>query len=223
MNYNLIKDILSLIESFEKINKNKSYQDSVDGFCQWIIDDMAPLDSNTVEWDNKQNGRSVESVISTMLVHMGKYAKNYSKSAIHDSPFSTQDEFIYLITLNTFGAMTKTELIRHNKQDKPTGIQIINRLIKCGWVEQKDSNKDKRSKILEITQHGIHVLNDNMEDIRKASKIVTADLTEKEKLDLARILLKMDRFHQKIYNKNLNTEQLLQEAYEDFTIAQNLN
>lgn len=223
MNYNLIKDILTLIESFEKINKNQSYQNSIDGFCQWIIDDMGPSDSSNLDWANKKNGRSVESVISTMLVHMGKYAKSYSKSVIHDSAFSTQDEFIYLITLKTFGVMTKTELIRHNKQDKPTGIQIINRLIKCGWVVQKDSNKDKRSKILEITQDGIEVLDQKMDDIRKASKIVTADLTEKEKLDLARILLKMDRFHQKVFNKNLSNEQLLHEAYEDYTIARNLN
>lgn len=221
MNYNLIKDTLTLLESFEKINQSESYPNNIEGFCHWIIDSKAPLDSRELEWENKMKGRSIESVISTMLVHMGKYAKNYSKSAIHNSQFSTQDEFIYLITLDAYGAMGKTELIRRNKQDKPTGIQIINRLIKCGWVRQKDSLQDKRSKILEITPEGKNYLESKMDDIRKASKIVTADLTEREKAQLARILLKMDKFHQKIYNKNHSPETLLKEAYEDYTIAKN--
>lgn len=223
MNYNLIKDILTLLESFEKINQNDSYSNDLDGFCHWIITSKSPIDSKELEWENKIKGRSIESVISTMLVHMGKYAKNYSKSAIHNSLFSTQDEFIYLITLNSFGDMTKTELIRRNKQEKPAGIQIINRLIKCGWVTQKESQQDKRSKILHLTNEGRDYLAYKMDDIRKASKIVTADLTENEKVELARLLLKMDKFHQKVYNKNHSTENLLKEAYEDYTVARNPN
>src|SRR5690606_9889622 len=144
MNYNLIKDILTLIESFEKINKNQSYQNSIDGFCQWIIDDMGPSDSSNLDWANKKNGRSVESVISTMLVHMGKYAKSYSKSAIHDSAFSTQDEFIYLITLKTFGVMTKTEFIRHNNLEIPTCMHIIIHLFNIVWVYVKEPNKKQQ-------------------------------------------------------------------------------
>jgi hypothetical protein len=60
----------------------------------------------------KENGRSPESVISTLLVHMNRYAKTYSKSAIAGSGFNTQEEFIYLINLKAFGSMTKMELIK---------------------------------------------------------------------------------------------------------------
>ena len=217
MNYDLIKNILTLIESFE--SSNQDYIANVDGFCKWIIDTKSESYSNTLEWEGKNNGRSIESVISTLLVHMNKYAKSYSKSAIYNSQFSTQEEFIYLITLNSFGAMSKTELIRKNKMDKPSGIQIINRLIKSGWIQQIDSTKDKRSKILELTDAGKDYLNQKMDDIRKASKVVTADLTENEKIELVRILSKMDKFHQKIYDRNLNPELLLDEAFENYTQA----
>lgn len=219
MNYELIRDILTLVESFETKNQAGDYSSNVDGFCQWIKYSKSDKVQPEIEWEGKINGRSVESVISTLLVHMNKYAKNYSRSAIYDSKFSTQDEFIYLITLNSFGAMSKTELIRRNKMDKPTGIQIINRIIKCEWVTQVDSTKDKRSKILEITEEGKAYLEFKMDDIRKASKIVTADLTDNEKHELARLLTKMDKFHQKIYNQNHNPNQLLVEAYENYTIA----
>ena len=217
MKYDLLKDILPLLAEFE--NQNEIYPSGVDGFCRWIIDTKAESITPTMDWEGKVNGRSVESVISTLLVHMNKYAKSYSKSAIHNSEFSTQDEFIYLITLNSFGAMSKSDLIRRNKMDKPTGMQIINRLIKCGWTVQIDSTKDKRSKILEITATGKKYLDYKMADIRKASKIVTADLNDNEKIELVRLLTKMDKFHQKIYNQNLSPDELLHQAYESYTIA----
>src|SRR5690554_5295977 len=87
-------------------------------------------------WEGKEKGRSPESVINTLIVHMNRYAKSYSKSAIYDSEFSTQEDFIYLINLKAFGAMTKMELIKKNIQEKPVGMQIINRLIENGWVDQ---------------------------------------------------------------------------------------
>ncbi|MCA5005755.1 MarR family winged helix-turn-helix transcriptional regulator [Sphingobacterium bovistauri] len=223
MNYNLVKDILSLLESFENSNSSQQYSANVEGFSQWIIDTKSQTNTSDLDWEGKVKGRSIESVISTLLVHMSKYAKSYSKSAIHESEFSTQEEFIYLITLNSFGSMRKTELIKRNKMDKPAGIQIINRLIKSGWIEQVDSKKDKRSKILALTEVGKNYLTYKMDDIRKASKIVTADLSDKEKIDLVRILSKMDKFHQKIYDKNLSTEQLLKEAFDSYTIANNPN
>jgi hypothetical protein len=56
--------------------------------------------------------RTPESAISTLLVHLNRYAKTYSKSAIMDSEFSTQEDFIYLINLKAFGEMTKMALIK---------------------------------------------------------------------------------------------------------------
>ena len=38
--------------------------------------------------------------------------QNVFQAAIHDSALSTQDDFIYLINLKAFDAMTKMELIK---------------------------------------------------------------------------------------------------------------
>jgi len=150
------------------------------------------------------DGRSAESVISTLLVHMNRYAKNYSKAAIQFSEFSTQDEFIYLINLKAFGEMTKMELVKKNVHDKPAGMQIINRLIKQGWVMQKTSDLDKRSKIISLTTNGADVLDNQMAHIRKASKMVVGNLTEFEKIQLIYLLEKLEHFHLPIYLENEN-------------------
>src|SRR5690606_34044735 len=140
------------------------------------------------------------------------YAKNYSKSAIFGSEFSTQEDFIYLINLKAHGQMTKMELIKKNVHEKPAGMQTINRLISQGWVNQTASETDKRSKILTISSKGIAVLENQMDKIRKASDIVTGDLTHTEKMELIRLLNKLNDFHQPIYDQNIEPENLLHEV-----------
>lgn len=218
MDYNLLKKVVELLEEFDTATTSNSFSPNIDSFKLWVADSLGMAQNRQAEpdWEFKEQGRSAESVISTMLVHLSKYAKMYSKSAMHDSPFSTQEEFIYLINLKAFGAMGKMELIKMNIQDKPTGIQIINRLIKQGWVAQSDSKKDKRSKVIEITDFGLETLNEHMTKIRQATRIVSGDLSITEKLELIRLLGKLTHFHQDIYAKNFDSSELLQKVITDY-------
>ena len=210
MNYGLLKDIIDLVEQYE-LENSKTNEITVNGFRRWIT---CNLEENGVEpdWEGKENGRSPESVINTLIVHMNRYAKSYSKSAIIDSDFSTQEDFIFLINLKAFGEMTKMELIKKNVQEKPAGMQIINRLIAQKWVAQKDSKTDKRSKVISITDKGLKALDAQMDKIRQATSIVTGDLTYNEKMELIRLLNKLNDFHLPIYEKNIEPENLLKEV-----------
>ncbi|MDM1328807.1 MarR family winged helix-turn-helix transcriptional regulator [Myroides odoratimimus] len=210
MNYNLLHDVMDLIQEFEISNEGR-YEHSVDGFKNWISASNQHTDSEP-DWEGKENGRSAESFINTLIVHMNRYAKSYSKSAILGSDFSTQEDFIYLINLKVFGEMTKMELIKKNVHEKPVGMQIINRLIAQGWIEQSNSIIDKRSKVISITSKGLAALENQMGKIRKATEIVTGDLTHGEKMELIRLLHKLNDFHQPIYEQNIETEYLLEEA-----------
>ncbi len=57
-------------------------------------------------------------------------------------------------------------------------MNIIYRLIGHGWIEQKESDTDKRSKILHLTEKGSATLDAQMDKIRKATSLVTGDLTQ---------------------------------------------
>lgn len=212
MNYGLIKDVLDLVQEFEiETNNNNHFETSVEGFKNWISTNNNTI-VNEPNWEGKENGRSAESVINTLIVHLNRYAKSYSKSAIFGSNFSTQEDFIYLINLKAFGEMSKMELIKKNVHEKPVGMQIINRLITQGWIEQSNSLIDKRSKVISITSKGLLALENQKSKIRKATEIVTGDLTHSEKMELIRLLNKLNDFHQPIYDKNIETEHLLNEA-----------
>lgn len=212
MNYGLIKDILDLVQEFEiETNNNNHFETTVEGFKNWISTNNNTI-VNEPNWEGKENGRSAESVINTLIVHMNRYAKSYSKSAIVGSDFSTQEDFIYLINLKAFGEMSKMDLIKKNVHEKPVGMQIINRLINQGWIEQRNSKTDKRSKVISISETGLQALGNQMDKIRQATSIVTGNLSQKEKMELIRLLNKLDDFHQPIYDRNIDTEDLLREA-----------
>ncbi|MFN3019821.1 MarR family winged helix-turn-helix transcriptional regulator [Chryseobacterium sp. TY3] len=215
MNYGLIKDVLDLVQEFDSQNEgSKSYETSVDGFKDWISSTTKTI-STELDWEGKENGRSAESVINTLIVHLNRYAKSYSKSAIFGSNFSTQEDFTYLINLKAFGEMSKMDLIKKNVHEKPVGMQIINRLINQGWIEQRKSKTDKRSKVISISETGLQALGNQMDKIRQATSIVTGNLSQNEKMELIRLLNKLDNFHQQIYNKNIDTENLLEEAFKN--------
>lgn len=218
MNYSLIKDVLDLIAQFEaeRSRHTSNSENSIEDFKSWIVFNYTSKNAyNEPYWEGKENGRSAESVINTLIVHMNRYAKSYSKSAIFGSDFSTQEDFIYLINLKAFGEMTKMDLIKKNVHEKPAGMQIINRLIAQGWVNQTASEIDKRSKLLKISDKGLEILESQMDKIRKATEIVTGDLTHKEKMELIRLLNKLNDFHLPIYDKNIEPKYLLNEVLKE--------
>lgn len=57
---------------------------------------------------------------------------------------------------------------------------IIRRLQKQGWIEERDSKKDHRSKLVWISEKGLTALNQQMRKIREASTIVAGNLEQQE-------------------------------------------
>lgn len=212
---------MTLLEEFESDNITSSNSNplTIEDFKLWVssgekVDYESVLDEPY--WEGKENGRTAESAITTLIVHLNRYAKTYSKSAIVNSEFSTQEDFIYLINLKAFGEMTKMALIKKNIQDKPVGMLIITRLLRQGLIEQTDSNNDKRSKLIRISERGLIVLEKQMEKIRHATNIVAGNLTHKEKMDLIRILNKLDAFHYPIFSRNIHSDELINTVYEEY-------
>lgn len=210
MKYKLLQDVIASIEEFEN---SVGEQESIDfaSYKSWLANDTSYKD---ISWEGKDNGRSSDSIINTLIVHLNRYAKTYSKSVINQTRFVSQEDFIYLINLQAVGPMKKSDLIKRNIHEKSPGIQIINRLIGNGWIDQIDDEFDKRSKLISLTEAGEKILEDNMPNIRTATSIVAGKLTEDEKLRLIGLLQKLDEFHLPIYYENKNPDDLLAYANE---------
>ncbi len=216
MNYQFLHELLDSVSAYEASKLDPIQETNLQGYVDWLTKKDQYWEEPS--WQGKELGRSAESVICTLLIHMGRYAKSYSKAAIEGSDFSTQDEFIFLINLKAHGSMTKMELIKLNKQEKPGGIQTINRLIQMGWVNQVASKEDKRAKLLHLTQKGEEALAAQMDNIRVATKIVSGNLSDLEKQHLIHLLSKLDLFHEKIYDMHLSSQELLDIGTEKISI-----
>jgi len=195
--YDLISEVIDLIKRYEKESGSPGQEGYL--FAQWMNEHYKKNSDQPVsepEWDGKSNGRSADSVINTSLVHLYRYAKLNAKAAIANTSFSTPDEFIYLISLVSLGSMSKTALIKLNVHEKSAGMQIVNRLIHNGLVEQAALDSDKRNRMIDITSKGTQILNECMQNIKKASSDVTEPLSYLEKMDLIRILTKLENFHE---------------------------
>lgn len=196
MYYNLIIEVVDLVKTYQK-EVPETHPDLY-SFSQWLNQHLKNQGHDTQpepEWEGKSDSRSADSVINTSLVRLFRYAKVHAKTSIVNTSFSTPDDFIYLISLVSYGSMTKTALIKLNVHEKSAGIQIVNRLIKNGLVEQTRIDSDKRNRMIHITSKGTELLNENMGNIREASKNVTEPLSVMEKMDLIRLLTKLENFH----------------------------
>lgn len=197
MYYDLITEVVDLIKIYEKEAEHSN--PDIHSFRRWLNEYHNKKEHQVLpepEWEGKTQGRSSDSVINTSLVHLYRYAKLQAKAAIVNTSFSTPDDFIYLISLSSLGSMTKTALVKLNVHEKSAGIQIVNRLIDNGLVEQTVIDSDKRNRMIHLTPKGTQLLNQSMQDIRQASKNVTEPLSENEKMDLIRLLNKLENFHE---------------------------
>jgi hypothetical protein len=83
MNFDLIKKLWNLFSNSWNKMKVKHYSNDLQGFTEWISasskSDAEPKDP---DWTGKASGRSSDSIINTLLIRMGRYAKTYSRAVV---------------------------------------------------------------------------------------------------------------------------------------------
>lgn len=144
-------------------------------------------------------GESVESAASKYIIYLYRYAKGYGKKLLKDTPLSSIDDVPYLLMLLFSGPSTKMELIQANVHEKTTGMEILNRLLRLGLVEQQFNPEDKRSRKLSISPEGQKLMLNLMKGMDTLSAIVSGNLQSKERINLLKLLNKLNDFHLQVH------------------------
>lgn len=203
----VIAQLISRFQEFEKEVK----EPTITGFSYWLQQkDSSPNMKHHIQMGNKDNYASegvndTDSAIGILLGMLNKYAKHYSKIALENLPLNTIDEFGYLAHLSTHQKITKTELILRSLDGKTTGTDIIRRLVNQGLAKEIINPKDKRSKLLQITEKGKKIIYQAYVKMGAVSVKVTGNLNKTEKKQLLQILSKLELFH-KYNEKNISIE-----------------
>ena len=209
--YSLLTSILPLLSQYEQENKSAS-PTTIEGFASWIHEEMILRKQYTDKRlppeiiSDMPRGEDLPVTLGKMVYYMYRYARFYTKKALKDSMLNSLDEFTFLVTLLHLPSITKTELINKMVYDKTSGIELINRLIKQGLVNEHENPADKRSKIIAITDAGRGVLFSSFEELGKVSRIIPGNLSGDELTTLIRLLDKLDHHHSNIWEHHRDSD-----------------
>ena len=210
MELNLIIDILTELDNYQKTNPNANV--GLDDFRLY-------LNQKAYENENPRNLTEkfdldvydLENEIAKQVIMLGRYSKQLIRKSLENHPDLVNEDFTYLFRMMDYESLTKMQLIEKNAHEKQTGIEIIKRLVKNGLLAESPDENDKRSTRIAVTTKGKKVFLESMQDITVVSKIMCGQLNTKEKEALLSSLKKLNTFHHTVYSnfKNENTSEIL--------------
>ncbi len=153
-----------------------------------------------------------EARLGALVGRLAKYAYFYSKKAMQPLDFNSIEDPVYLIALVQMGTPKKSELIYEMMAEFASGIDVVNRLVGMGLIDEFPDEHDRRSKRLQITPKGIDAIQRCFPVMDKVADIAYGSLTGGEKTILVQILDKLDRYHAEHYRQSRNAE--FDEVYE---------
>lgn len=199
MKYTLLQNLLPHLEAYEN-----AHPDQADPrhFAGWLGLRTAEQPAPPTPRAEARPAREPENVaIGRLLVFMNRYLRAYVRKALEGMPLGGVDEFVYLAMLLEYGALTKSDLIQRNRHEKPTGMEIIRRLLALGFVAQTDDPDDRRSKRLSLTPAGMAAFVQASDGMQRVAELLTGDLSAAEKMLLLQLLEKLEDFHQPLVAK----------------------
>jgi DNA-binding MarR family transcriptional regulator len=90
------------------------------------------------------------------------------------------------------------ELIKMHHLEPASGIEVLKRLLKKGFIAEFDDVEDKRAKRIRITEKGKKELQRIMPKMKEVFQLMTAELSLNEKLHAVGFLKQMNDFHASI-------------------------
>ncbi len=191
--FELLSQLLPLIEDYEKSNPNLS----VEGFLVYSYQKN--------EYKAKEKALENEQILQNQLgFYMNmlfRFLKNYIKLALKDYTVSTMDDFAFLASISGEVSIRKTDLIKNHMIEIPSGIEIIKRLIKNGLVTEHADPDDKRAVRLMISGKGREELFRTFGAMNQVAQTLSGDLTSNEIFELHHLLEKLAKHHQKLEKK----------------------
>ena len=184
--YSLIKQLIEHVEAFE--GQADATSIDLDHFMAWML-------ANYNQRKSVESVKDVEGKNFELFAAMERYTSYYLKEVFKDLPLTTIWDFSFVAILDAQGPTSMTDLIKKAKLEKPSGMEVIKRLIKKDFVERIPNTEDKRSKLLRNTEVGKQVLYTTYPKVVELSRTISGSLDTREKLILLSLLKKLDSFH----------------------------
>jgi DNA-binding MarR family transcriptional regulator len=201
--YALLEQLLPLLAAYEE-ERGAGAPATPLQFAQWLASRSAG--ENAAEPPVAEPPPYLEGEIAQYLSGVYRYARFYAKRALRHTQLESLDEFGYLITLLEEGASSKAALITRNIQEIPSGTEVLKRLLRKGWIAEQPDPQDRRSVKVSLREEGKAALLGSFGQIANIARMVAGNLSPGERLELLRLLKKLNQFHYPIFSGYRNEE-----------------
>jgi len=199
MNFELLTALIEAFKEHQVLNVQND-KTSLAEFAIWLNQKNyligQPKNSEHIEIIGRDE---VETEIGKLIIYLNRYSKLLIRKGLNNFPELVNEDFTYIYILMTCESMTKIQLIEKNIHEKPTGLEVIKRLLKHKLIDERDDEKDKRSKRVFLTEKGRVTFFQTLGQMSKVSQLIAGKLTIEEKNQLFNLLKKLEDFHNPLF------------------------
>ena len=191
MKYEFVQRLMQVFDRYQAENLPLSLED----FGMWLV-------TVDAQGQDKEPEKEIPEKLAMYLNVIGKFYSYYHKKILKQTDLTSLDELVFLKTLYPDRILSKTDLIDENILEKTTGVEIIKRLKRKGYLEEFGDLEDKRKKNVTLSPTGKSLVEQLEEEFVSASKIMGGNLAGEEQIQLYYLLQKLDDFHRTVYSES---------------------
>jgi DNA-binding MarR family transcriptional regulator len=186
-----MKPLIELISAWDAFSSGQP-EGTVEAFCRHYLAQLAPPAPNNP-------APELDVALAQRIGQLSSLHRTYSKLALNQLPGIELEWYYLLRTIAARGEVRKTEVWSYRLFLEPsTAIDMLNRLLKAGYLLERTDPADKRARLLRLTPEGEALLNQLEGLIQKASTLVYGDVSPAEKQSLLDLLTQLEARHRRL-------------------------
>lgn len=196
---NIVTELVEQLKRFEseKGQEPKDIKEFTIWLNQVVFEQHSSFESGHEESD-------IDMKLTFLLIMQSKHYKTYCKEALVDTEINSPDEYSFLYHLSLVDSFRKMELIHIHLLEAPSGIEVIKRLLKKGFIEEFDDKDDKRAKRVRISEKGSQETDKLTPKMKDVYSKMTAEMSLKEKTHVISFLAELNDYHSTPKDKRID-------------------
>jgi DNA-binding MarR family transcriptional regulator len=210
--YNRIKRLIDLLAEFEETNPGSGLAEFGSWLnCRQVSMELPEEPAKGVSGEVASHmtfykEMPVQRQFLTLLSRASRFIDFYLKKAFEDISLDSKLEFQFLITIKEMGNPRKTDVIHFNLTEVSTGVEIIKRLKRKGFITEVTDNGDRRIRRVELTESGKNIIVKALEKLEKLDDLAYGfgDIEYWQKFISG--LTRFNDYHNELYHEKRNSD-----------------
>jgi DNA-binding MarR family transcriptional regulator len=167
---------IELVNEWAVFDENHP-NEGLDAFCRYYLISQREKQSSNKFLEGIVPSKK-SSMLTKLLVKIVRIHNVYLDMATKGIGIKQAEEFYFLSVIKNLKSPRKTEVIYHTVNELSNGLNILNSLIKQGYITEENDADDKRSKRVSITPRGDKILLVCYEKIQMVSELMFLELPD---------------------------------------------